>query len=640
MNTPTHSIKVVVHKIGGVTLGQTPELFLCSGFHSSVAAKEIVGSGEQSSPAQEYLASVESIPASCQIAVLYEHPDAQPLLGAVEAKAKAMSQIIIAPIGRRSVDNGEAISVAVATPSGVAFTDKISFSDDDVGAPSCSGKNTVMGRALHIFESDEIRLAVFNCHDYTHADLINALLVHKVDFLVVTSRNKATRLYEEYAVSDLHRLCCFVVINNVSDYGGTGVYAPFSRLGGQGGQITLGGSLFATRGPSEVSGFIPIPLGELRRLRTSFEKNGVEAAISYQAIDPPEHIKCAPRAPSFRQNALSREVESVRLADWGYQRNRQGPVRVAVAQMRSLGMQDYLDSSYHISRSPNCRALEEKIRAHLAHLERNAPDIAEMPDFLVFPEVFMPLSMEEELKAFARRNNAIIITGIEYDAQPKEEIYGTDQARGTNRCRIYTPGAAKVAVSEYVKLTRSQYDARFERKDPDGKASQDWGSFPMDVGTKLMRFEADGIGHFGVLICYDISHFDIVHALNLGTVGKHTDPLDVLFVVAHNPYAELYRKCCLADCHRFFQYVVMCNVTQYGGSGIFAPLHTPGERRTLLHAGKNVEGIFTVEIDTSSLAKARKSTSSGKVETVRLNSDTPVRFQRKPGVLSKRLNIE
>ena len=259
--------------------------------------------------------------------------------------------------------------------------------------------------------------------------------------------------------------------------------------------------------------------------------------------------------------------------------------------------------------------------------------------------MFVPLDFEDELKGIAESLKTIVIAGVEYDPQSDPAAYGTGNASGTNRCRVYIPTAAGVETVEYVKMTRSQYDARFKSPSPEGETL---GCFPMVLGDRLLRFTADDLGEFGVLICYDLSHFDLVHAINLRPVDGGEEPplpLDLLFVVAHNPFAELYRRCCLADAHRFYQYVVMCNVAQYGGSGIFAPLRTAGERRTLLYAGKGAEGIFSACADLHALRTARatsdhllSSVPPGQV-TARMGRGESASFQRRPGCLHTRLEL-
>lgn len=663
MTILNNTIEIVSHRLQGGSSHGDIEIFLHSGFHTTVAAGDIAGlpkptdtGGIQESQAlwQSYETIIDSIPERANIAVLFEHPDAKFLLTQIQNKAEDHSQIIIAPLGLCDRSDGYFNSVAVARPGAqLLILDKLSFSYGDLATALQAKKRLVRGTKLNIFEAEALKLAVLNCNDYTHADVLTAIIHENIDILIITTRNPASRLFEEYAIADIHRLCCFVIINNVSDYGGSGVYAPFSRIGDHTGALTLGGTLFSTRGPCEVSALVSLPLDNLRDLREQFNKKLATTEDRYQYIDPPEQVKFYPSQPPY--NSIiedEKKIDTVDLHTLGYRRSRSGHLQIAIAQLHAMSMDDYLDNSYHISRSLQCQAFITKVRSYLELLDRMMASESNQNaqiDFLVFPEVFLPLGFEEEIKVFSQRWNTIIIAGVEYDAQPHIQYYGTGTAAGANRCRMYIPTAKGVETVEYTKLTRSQYDARFRIDlSSGGETKAGLGYFPMHLGNRLLRFTSDSIGTFGVLICYDLSHFDIIRALNLGARAEpqyQLTPLDTLFIIAHNPYAELYRRCCLADCHRFYQYVVMCNVAQYGGSGIFGPLRTSGDRRTLLYAGKNAEGIFRSSIDIDMLHVARGTSdnllinSSKNSITTDLNGERGISFQRRPGCFQTRFVI-
>lgn len=660
MTILNNTIEIVSHQLQGFSSRGDIKIFLHSGFHTTVAAGDIAGlpktigtGGIQESQAlwQSYETIIDSIPERANIAVLFEHPDAKFLLTQIQNKAEDHNQIIIAPLGLCDRSDGYFNSVAVARPGAeLLILDKLSFSYGDLATALKAKKRLVQGTKLNIFEAEAWKLVVLNCYDYTHADVLTAIIRENIDILIVTTRNPAARLFEEYAIADIHRLCCFVIINNVSDYGGSGVYAPFSRIGDHTGALTLGGTLFSTRGPCEVSALVSLPLDNLRDLREQFNKKGATTEDRYQYIDPPEQVKYYPDKPPYHSIIEDeKKIDTVDLHALGYRRARSGQLEIAVAQLHAMSMDDYLDNSYHISRSPNCEAFITKVRSYLNLLDgimTSESDQNAQIDFLVFPEVFLPLSLEKEIKAFSQRWNTIIIAGVEYDPQPNPQYYGTHEATGVNRCRVYIPTAKGVETVEYTKLTRSQYDARFKSNLRSGSETKaGLGKFRMHLGDRLLRFTSDSIGTFGVLICYDLSHFDIIRAINLGARSEpqyQLTPIDTLFIIAHNPYAELYRRCCLADCHRFYQYVVMCNVAQYGGSGIFGPLRTAGDRRTLLYAGKNAEGIFRSSIDIDMLHIARGTpdnlliNSSENGVTTDLNEERAISFQRRPGCFQTR----
>ena len=97
---------------------------------------------------------------------------------------------------------------------------------------------------------------------------------------------------------------------------------------------------------------------------------------------------------------------------------------------------------------------------------------------------------------------------------------------------------------------------------------------------------------------------------------------------ANNPYGSSYRSACIADSNRYYQYVVMSNVAEYGGSGVFAPMRLPGARQVVAEMGKNAEGIMLTDIDLPALRRARAETNA--------NLRMTGRFQCKPGIFGGR----
>ncbi|UQE03541.1 hypothetical protein [Bradyrhizobium japonicum] len=462
---------------------------------------------------------------------------------------------------------------------------KISLSSEDQQGKVCAGDE------LRIFSpavnENSVCWAVLNCHDYTHADIIAALLKHQIEILVVVTYNTATRLYWEYAVSDIHRLFCYIVIVNVGELGGSGVFAPFRRIGRErNASIGAGGQVFATRGPSEIGATIELDLCELRRLRETFRNKGFEADYEAHedigpitAVVPSEHFMT-----TVDRQAGVPPVHAVRniRTTWGAKK-----IRVAVAQLNSMAVQDYVETRYRIRNHENCKAFLEVLDLHLSSLKRRCKLLERMPsgahlDMLVLPEVFVPRPYLKKLQRLCNELGTTAICGIDYPDGGEET--------NANECAILRPRKKPVY---YRKITRSQYDAW---RTPEAER------MPLNRGDTLYRFvNADGHG-FGVLICYDFSHFDLIHKINL---QKRTEPLDALFVVAHNPFGILYRSCCIADAHRFYQYVIMSNVSTFGGSGVFAPQRTSGARQTIVEIGKGTEAIALAELDLRSLREAR-----------------------------------
>jgi predicted amidohydrolase len=273
----------------------------------------------------------------------------------------------------------------------------------------------------------------------------------------------------------------------------------------------------------------------------------------------------------------------------------------------------YLANKYRFPIGKERYEFERVIDAHLNTLvercRRAGPaknGSGRLLDMLVLPEVFAAREYaRNKLQAFSEEHDCTIVTGVDYPSLAK--------VHNANECFVIRPSED---IQVYRKITRSQYDAFA----PDGTRME------MQRGETFLRFvENNGSGNgFGILICYDYSHLDLMAKINL---KQRQHPLDFVVVTANNPFADLYRSCCIADSHRFYQYIVMCNVSKWGGSGVFGPVRTKGARQTLGEIGKGTEGILISELN---LAKLRDERSKPDATVVQDPKDRE--FMRKPGI--------
>lgn len=559
------------------------------------------------------------IPENADMGILSEHPGNIVSSDLFQEQAEASRQIIIARLGHyRHEDRGETTNtVALFSPDNdPVFIEQLSFSEEDHKYYTLGKLHP--GKDAHVFHTPIGSMGIISCHDYTNADVIKKMAEHDIEILVVSSFNPATRLFMQYALADIHRFSCFVVISNIANYGGSGVFAPFRYNGPKKRSMTLGGAIAYTQGQTSAFLEIDLPLADLRLLRRQERQAAdlLDDRCPWTPIQPSEEF-LSNGQPDYKRNLESAEhLQEIDLMSYGYKASsRLDKLNIGVAQLKCMDEEDYIDNYYCISCSPNAPRFVLELQEHLKYLSQKLLLSGQMLDFLVFPEVFLPLTMDEELRDFARRFNTIIIAGVEYDPQPKS-LQSPELAHGSNRCFIYVPTArGEVKRFQYDKMTRSQYDARLPEA-----ASGEPANFIMDKGSRLLRFSYGGEWSFGVLICYDYSHYDIIHRINRDE--SHPMPLDLLFIVANNPDSQLYERCCIADSHRFYQYIVMSNVAQFGGSGVFGPIKTPGLRQTLLEAGVGTEAIAIASVDIKALQEARKAS----------QIDIKSSFQHKPGV--------
>jgi predicted amidohydrolase len=567
-------------------------------------------------------AMLARIPEDTDLAVVSEHPGNASALNLYQQQADRNQQLIIVRLGYHMRDNTNQItnSVAVITPHHEpVIVAQISFSTEDLKFHA-QGK-LHPGEEINLFSTPLGNIAVISCHDYTHADVLENISKHNIEMLVVSSFNPGTRLFRQYALADIHRFSCFVIISNIANYGGSGVFAPFRYNGPKRASMSLGGALAYTQGETRAYLEANLPIADLRRLRQG-QSSGIDSyedAINWTPIYPSEEYR-TPGEPDYMKRLQSPDgLEKVDLQRAGYiPIHEQEELNIAVVQLKCMDKESYLNNYYCISCSHNASEFIHKVRTHLEFLAGQLEENGQSLDFLVFPELFLPLTMEPYLQDFARRFNTIIIGGVEYDPQP-DTLESPEKAVGANRCFIYVPvGSGEVKRFQYQKLTHSQYDALLPPKE-----ECDSDHFQMIRGEKLLRFTWGESWSFGVLICYDYSHFGIIHRINSDV--DHSLPLDILFIVANNPDTQLYERCCLADSHRFYQYIVMANVGQFGGSGVYGPVKTPGRRQVLLNSGVGTENI---SISTVPLAKLREARKAGKLPR---GSD----FQNKPGIFQR-----
>jgi predicted amidohydrolase len=467
---------------------------------------------------------------------------------------------------------------------------------------------TELNSFTSVSSSPAIRWAVLNCHDYTNVNFLLPLLERQVELIVVVTRNNATRLYWEYGVADIHRLFCYVVIVNVSEVGGSGVFAPFRHIGFEEYAVfNAGGRIFGASGPAVINATIDLEFDKLREMRRDFRDRGLVAVDDktakstrgYTPTVPSEHY-----VNTFDRDAGPPPTPCVEDVPISWEADQ---IRVAVAQLNSMPTGTYVDSKYRIRNHPDYKAFKARLRVRLDELKTRCELMAKNAasgnwlDLLVLPEVFIPRPfMEEYLRPLGEHLGATVICGVDYP--------GEGEAENANECAVLRPGYEPVY---YRKVTRSQYDAHSDHHND---------RMPMQRGTQLKRF-VNKLGRgFGVLICYDFSHLDLMTRLNL---HKRAEPLEVVVVVAHNPFGALYRTCCIADSHRFYQYIVMCNVAKYGGSGVYAPCRTQGPRQTLIDLGTGGESIAIATLDLAGLRAARQKCDHD------LNEGA---FMRRPGI--------
>ena len=165
---------------------------------------------------------------------------------------------------------------------------------------------------------------------------------------------------------------------------------------------------------------------------------------------------------------------------------------------------------------------------------------------LVMPELFLPQQCIDAVAELAAELDILVIAGT--------EAY-VDDGRLANEALIIIPNMPPIRQRKQRPSVDEPRTAVFF---PDGE---------------LKKTTRTRIGTFGVLICSDLSEADIVHMLC-------SEPdLELLVVVAHTPYPELFERMARADSARYYVNVVMANAgsADMRGNSAFAPLRADGE---------------------------------------------------------------
>ena len=589
--------------------------------HQISGGQPVLGNRVLAKEAQQPTRAKPSDVASCKVLirklvsnelmVMSQHPG----LSACEKKLRASSKSG-ALIGLRGMTAGKTRQnlTYIATNSRLYKQPKCSLASEDIHSRVFAGKlinfygEDRSGQSETIDEQTAVRWAVLNCHDYTDVRILARLLEQHIEVLVIVTHNPATRLYWEYAKSDVHRMFCYVVIVNVAEYGGSAVFAPFRRLGEKRlASFSAGGQIFGARGPGELTCTVDLDVAELRRLRRELRAEGF-CAPSIGTSNESFYTPMVPSQHYMSTFDVCAEPPAVEDIDHLKLKKELVKPRIAVAQLNQMDDDLYVKHRYRLRRAKGREDFENSLMKDLKDLERRCKEQGKASsgnflDFLVLPEVFLPRDFVPKLKKFSDRLGCTIVAGVDYPGTQE-----SPDSMNANECVILAPHSK---VKYYRKITRSQYDAIKDRK---------LNRMPMQRGSRLIRMIDNNGRGIGILICYDYSHLNLISAINL---EDRNAPLDVLFVVSHNPFGELYKSMCIADSHRFYQYLVMCNVSQYGGSGVFAPTREYGASQVLLEMGKNVGAISLVDLDVDALEAARASSDE------KLNSG---KFMRRPGI--------
>jgi len=207
------------------------------------------------------------------------------------------------------------------------------------------------------------------------------------------------------------------------------------------------------------------------------------------------------------------------------------------------------------------------------------------PDFIILPEVTLPIPSEKTLEMCCLASKAIVIAGLDFimgkkGIQNKAVIMVPDQWPSLRKSRH---------VSKY-------YFGKTHFSIPEKKLFNDIGlSEEPDQATYL--FHAHKFGKIGVAICSDF--FDLERFVIYRGKIQH------LFVISHNQDTESYYFLAEAISRLVFCNVVICNTGFYGDSIAFSPYDKSFKRYIYRHKGQNLFATQVIKLPVKDLIEAQ-----------------------------------
>jgi predicted amidohydrolase len=214
------------------------------------------------------------------------------------------------------------------------------------------------------------------------------------------------------------------------------------------------------------------------------------------------------------------------------------------------------------------------------------------PEIILIPELHLPISKVNEIKAISKKHNVMIIAGIDFQRNP------TDHSKIRNRGIISIPNNwGKDSVSTrltcmYYGKTYFTYMERNMFKNIEGFECNE------DPEQNMYIFKTKDFGNFGIMICSDI--FDIERMMLYQTKIHH------LFIISLNMDLNTYFAMSETLTRLLYCNVVICNTGHFGGSLAVSPYADTNERTIYKYQGQKMFNTQLIDIPVKSLDEAQK----------------------------------
>lgn len=258
------------------------------------------------------------------------------------------------------------------------------------------------------------------------------------------------------------------------------------------------------------------------------------------------------------------------------------------------------------------RAAKREIRHFLASIRSSEV----VPDFVIFPELSIPLGFENRFRKAAESIGSIFVGGLDYKINRS-----TTEPSVSNEAVVIVPhtrGGIRRSRSTGVRYVGKTYPAPGEQKKLSSVSS---GPVKFYHQPTVWLFESSELGKFGVAVCYDF--------LDLDRLAMYRTKIQTLFILAYNRDTTSFEHAAEALSRMLFCNVVICNCGYFGGSLAVSPFRAPHLRTVYRHSGAKLPNFQIVELPLSELAVHQSGTDRNEFKSRPPGFDAVVKLNTK-----------
>lgn len=231
------------------------------------------------------------------------------------------------------------------------------------------------------------------------------------------------------------------------------------------------------------------------------------------------------------------------------------------------------------------RRAKIEIRHYLALLK----GMHRQADFVLFPELSVPIGFLSPLMIAAESLESIIIAGLDYRIESSQPIPAV-----SNAAVVIVPKrfrGNRILARTELRWVGKTFPAPGERRRL-LQIGANGVSFVEDPTVSI--FEDVQLGNFAVVICYDF--------MDLDRIVMYRGRVQTLFVLAYNRDTTSFNHLSEALGRMLFCNVVVCNCGKFGGSHAVSPFKKAHKREIYRHAGLNLPNLQIIQLPLANLA--------------------------------------